>query len=72
MESAVDVPPLTSVEKGMGVSLPQPTEAVMAAPTALVVGMAEGVVGGAGPSSPRPAAAVAEEVLVPSEAPARA
>jgi hypothetical protein len=66
MESAVVVPPLTLAGKGMGVSLPQPTEAVMAAPTVLVVGMAEGVLGGAGPSSPRLAIAAAKEVLVPS------
>jgi hypothetical protein len=65
-ELVVIVPPPTSPGESMGASLPQPAEAVMATPTAPVVGTAEGVVGGAGPSSPRPAATAAEEVLVPS------
>jgi hypothetical protein len=39
----------------------------VATPTASVVGVVEGVVEGARPLSPQPAAAAAEEVLVPSQ-----
>jgi hypothetical protein len=63
-ESVVVVSLPSPDREGTGASLPQPAETVTAAPTALVVDMAEGVVGGAGPSSPQPVAAVAEEVLV--------
>jgi hypothetical protein len=66
-ESVVIVPPPTSTGEGMGASLPQLAEAVTAAPTAPVVGTAEVVVKGVGPSSPRPVAAAAEEVLVLSQ-----
>jgi hypothetical protein len=51
-ESVVIVPLPTSTGEGMGTSLPQPTEAAIAAPAFSVVDAAEGVVGGVGPSSP--------------------
>jgi hypothetical protein len=50
----------------MVASLPQPTEAVTTTPAASVVDAVEGVVGGAGPSSPGLVAAAAEDVPVPS------
>jgi hypothetical protein len=50
--------------EGTGVSLPQPAEVVAYAPAAIVVDVAEGVVGGPGPSSPRPVVAAVEEVLM--------
>jgi hypothetical protein len=40
----------------------QPAEAAVVAPTPSVVGVVEGVIGRVGPSSPQPAAAVAEEL----------
>jgi hypothetical protein len=53
--------------EGTSASLPDPVEAAATAPAATVVDVAEDVVKGAGPSSPRPVTAVAEEVLVSSE-----
>jgi hypothetical protein len=47
--------------------VPQPSEAVAFAAAATVADAAESVVGEAGPSSPRPVAAAAEEVPAPSE-----
>jgi hypothetical protein len=66
-ESVVIVSPPTPVGEGMGASQTQPTEAVTVVPATLVVGTVEGVVGGAGPSSPRPVVAAVEEVLMPSQ-----
>jgi hypothetical protein len=66
-ESVVIMPLPTSDGEGMGASLSEPAEAVTIVPTASVIGAAKGVVGGAKPSSPRPAATVVEEVLVPSQ-----
>jgi hypothetical protein len=63
-ELAVVVSPPSPIREGAGASLPQPAEVVTAAPTASVVGVAEGVVGEVGPSSPRSVAAAVEEVLV--------
>jgi hypothetical protein len=63
-ESAVDVSPPSPAREGTSATLPHPAEAVAAAPTASVVDMAEGVVGGAGPLSPRPVATSVGEVLV--------
>jgi hypothetical protein len=65
-EPAVVMSPPSPAREGTSASLPQPVGVVVAAPATLVVGVAEGVVGEAGPSSPRPIAAAAEEVLVPS------
>jgi hypothetical protein len=65
-ESVAIVPLPTSTGEGMGTSLPQPTEAAIAAPAFSVVDAAEGVVGGVGPSSPRLIVATVEDVLVPS------
>jgi hypothetical protein len=62
----VTVSPPTPTGVGMVASLPQPAEAVTATPAASVVDAVEGVVGGAGPSSPRLVAAAAEDVPVPS------
>jgi hypothetical protein len=66
-ESAAVMSALSPTREDQGASLPQPTEAVASTPVAAVTDVAEGVVGEAGPSSPRPVAATAEEVLVPSE-----
>jgi hypothetical protein len=66
-ESVVIVPLPTSVGEGIGVSLLQPAEAATAAPAPSVVGAVEGVIGGAGPSSPQPVATVVEEDPVPSQ-----
>jgi hypothetical protein len=66
-ESVMIVPPPTSTGEDMGASLPQPAEAATAALGPSVAGVAEGVVVGAGPSSPQRVATVAEEVLVPSQ-----
>jgi hypothetical protein len=52
-ELAVVVSPPSPIREGAGSSLPQPAEVVAAAPAASVVGVAEGVVGEVGPSSPR-------------------
>jgi hypothetical protein len=66
-ESAVVVPAPSPTREGQDTSLPQSAEAVASAATATVADVAEGVVGQAGPSSPRPVAAATEEVLVPGE-----
>jgi hypothetical protein len=66
-ESAVVVSPPSPAREGTGVSLPHPAEIVAVAPTASVVDVVEGVVGGAGNLSPRPVATATEEVLVPSQ-----
>jgi hypothetical protein len=66
-ESAAVVSAPSPTREDQGASLPQPTEAVTSTPVAAVTDVAEGVVGEAGPSSPRPVTATAEEVPVPSE-----
>jgi hypothetical protein len=66
-EPAVVVSPPSPAREGTSASLPQPVGVVVAAPATSVVGVAEGVVGEAGPSSPRPVATAAEEVLVPGQ-----
>jgi hypothetical protein len=66
-EPAVVMSPPSPAREGTSASLPQPVGVVVAAPATSVVGVAEGVVGEAGPSSPHPFAAAAEEVLVPSQ-----
>jgi hypothetical protein len=66
-ESAPVVSAPSPTREDQGAFLPQPAEAVASAPTAAVASVAEGVVGEAGPSSPRPVAASAEEVLMPGD-----
>jgi hypothetical protein len=66
-ESVVDVSPPSLNREGTSASLPQPAETNAAAPTASVVDVVEGVVGGAGPSSPWPVVAATEEDLVTSQ-----
>jgi hypothetical protein len=66
-ESVVVVSTSSPTREGQGASLPQPAEAVASAPAATMADVAEGVVREAGPSSPRPVAAAAEEVLMPGE-----
>jgi hypothetical protein len=66
-ESAVVMSPPSPAREGTGASLPQPVETVVATPSTSVVDAVEGDIGGAGPSLPRPVAALAEEVLVPSQ-----
>jgi hypothetical protein len=51
-ESAVVVSPPSSAREGTGASLPQLVETIAAAPAASVTDVAEGVVGGVGPSPP--------------------
>jgi hypothetical protein len=53
--------------EGQEAFLPQPAEAVASTAAATAADVAGGVVGEAGPSSPRPVAAAVDEVLVPSE-----
>jgi hypothetical protein len=64
-ESAAVVPTPPPTREGQEASPPQPAEA--ATSTATTVDMAEGIVGEAGPSSPRSVATGAEEVLVSGE-----
>jgi hypothetical protein len=66
MESVVVVSPPSPTREGTDAYLPRAAGAVVAAPVVSVVDTVEGVVRGAGPSSPRPVATAAEEVLVPS------
>jgi hypothetical protein len=66
-ESVVDVSPSSPAGEGTSLSLPQPAEAVAAAPTTAVVDVAEGLVGRVGPSLPRAVTAAVEEVLVSSQ-----
>jgi hypothetical protein len=65
--AAVVMSPPSPAREGTGASLPQPVETVVATPATSVVDAVEGDIGGAGPSLPRPVAALAEEVLVPSQ-----
>jgi hypothetical protein len=62
-ESAAIEPPPTTAGETTDTPLLRPAEVVVVAPTPSVVGAVEGVVGGAGPFSPQPAAAAMEEVL---------
>jgi hypothetical protein len=66
-ESAVIVPVPSPTREGQDASLPQSAEAVASASAAMLADMAGGVVGEAGPSSPCPVAAVAEDILVSGE-----
>jgi hypothetical protein len=66
-ESAVVMSAPFPNREDQGASLTQPAETVASAPAAVVVDVVDGVVGGAGPSSPRPIATAAEEVLVPGQ-----
>jgi hypothetical protein len=66
-ESAVVVSAPSPTREDQGTSLPQPAEVVASAPATAVADMAKGVVEEAGPSSPRPVAVAAKEVLVPGE-----
>jgi hypothetical protein len=66
-ESAVVVSVPSPTREDQGASVPQPAETVASVPTVAVADVAEGVVGEAGPSSPRPVDAATEEVLVPGE-----
>jgi hypothetical protein len=50
--------------EGQDAPLPQSTEVVASAAATMVADAVESVVGEAGPSSPRPTATTAEEVLV--------
>jgi hypothetical protein len=67
MKSGVVVSAPSPAREGMSASQPEPAEAAAAAPATTVVDVAEEVFGGARLSSPRPVAAVAEEVLVLSQ-----
>jgi hypothetical protein len=64
-ESVAVVPAPSPIREGP--SLPQSAEVVASTTTATVAGVAEGVVGEAGPLSPRSVTAVADEILVPGE-----
>jgi hypothetical protein len=66
-ESAVDVLAPSPTREGQGASPSQPAEAVASAPIATVADEVKGVVGEAGPSSPRSVTAATEEVLVLGE-----
>jgi hypothetical protein len=66
-ESVVIEPPLTPAGESTDAPLLQAAKAAVDAPTPLVIGAVEGVIGGAGPSSSQPATATTEEVLVPSQ-----
>jgi hypothetical protein len=63
-ESAMVVSAPSPAREGTSASVPELAEAAGRAPAAMVVNVAEEVVGGAGPLSPRPFAVATEEVLV--------
>jgi hypothetical protein len=63
-ESAAVVPTPPPTREGQEVPPPQPAEAATSTSTATAADMAEGIVGEAGPSSPRSVATSAEEVLM--------
>jgi hypothetical protein len=67
IESVVIKPLLTPARESKDAPLLQPVEAAVDVPTHSVVGAVEGVAGEVGPSLSQPAAAIAEDIPVPSQ-----